>query len=148
MALNWRSRNMVHRIQSTAKLFSTRNGTRARHSPIRTSAVIYNRAVLAQLDASISSWLRMALMADHHGVAMNRRWITFGPAPELSTGVIARISAWRCLTVAETVKSCFLKKQNTLPCVRFTDCIGVSTTGWYVLWLLRLGTGKEGVRAL
>ena len=103
ISFTWRSRNVVPRIQSTARLVTTRNGTHAQNSPIWTCNLSSPRALIDRFDASMSGGLRADLMAAGHGSATQRRWIRFAPAPESRTRVMAHISARRCPTVAVTL---------------------------------------------
>ena len=88
IALTWRSRNIVPKIQSTAKLVTTRNGNRATNAPI-------------QFNASMSAGLRTGFIDGRHDSATHRQWMRFGPAPVSSTGVMATINACFCPTEAE-----------------------------------------------
>ena len=93
IALTWRSRKVVPRIQSTARLVTTRNGTRTINAPIQTSKGIYRSTFIAQFDASMSAGLRTGFIDCHHNSATHHTWMRFGPASEPSTGVMATINA-------------------------------------------------------
>ena len=79
--LTWRSRNVVPRMQSTARFVTTQNGTCSTNSPIRTYNLSSPKAFIHQFDASMSGGLCADLMAARHGSVTQHRCITFGPAP-------------------------------------------------------------------
>ena len=58
IAMTWRSMKVVPRIQSTARLVTTRNGTRVINALIRTSKGISPSDDIARFDASMRAGLR------------------------------------------------------------------------------------------
>ena len=88
IALTWRSRKVVPRIQSTARIVTTGNGTGATNASILTNKVISPSAFVARFDASMSAGLQTSFIDGRHDSATHRKWMRLRPAPESSTGVM------------------------------------------------------------
>lgn len=118
----YRSRNVLSKIQSTARFMMTKNGKPATNSPIRMNSAIRPSAFIGRLELPMTGELYAILVARHNGAATHCTWIRICPASDSRTVLIAHITTRFGAVSATTLYFYFLKINIEASPVHFNDC--------------------------